>query len=150
MTVGERIKTLREKCGISQVALADKIDVSKQSLYKYENNIITNIPSDKIEKIAEITNVSPAYIMGWEHQVKASASSILHNVHCETKDEADLVLSFRELSDIGKKKVSSYTTNILNIELADLELNAAHGRTDTEVTDEMNKHDDDIMDDDNF
>lgn len=66
MTVGERIKALREKHGISQVALADKIDVSKQSLYKYENNIITNIPSDKIEKIAEITNVSPAYIMGWD------------------------------------------------------------------------------------
>ena len=150
MTVGERIKTLREKCGISQVSLADKIEVSKQSLYKYENNIITNIPSDKIEKIAEITNVSPAYIMGWEHQVKASASSTLYNVHCETKDEADLVLSFRELSDVGKKKVSSYTTNILNIELADLELNAAHERTDAEVTSEMKKHDDDIMDDDNF
>lgn len=29
-------------------------------------------------------------------------------------------------------------------------LNAAHERTDIEVTDEMRKHDDDIMDDDNF
>lgn len=66
MTVGERIKFLREKLNISQVDFADKINVSKQTLYKYENNIITNIPSDKIEAIADISNVSPAYIMGWD------------------------------------------------------------------------------------
>ena len=31
-----------------------------------------------------------------------------------------------------------------------LEVNAAHARTDIDVTDEMIKHDDDIMDDDDF
>lgn len=66
-TVGQRIKYLRtEKLEMSQVAFADAIGVSKQTLYKYENDIITNIPSDKISKIAEICNVSPAYLMGWE------------------------------------------------------------------------------------
>ena len=34
-------------------------------MYKYENNIITNIPSDKIELIADYLSISPAYIMGW-------------------------------------------------------------------------------------
>ena len=43
MTVGERIKEVREKIGMSQVDFADKINVSKQTLYKYENNLITNI-----------------------------------------------------------------------------------------------------------
>lgn len=62
MSKGERIKYLREQAGLSQVALAEKIDVSKQTLYKYENNIITNIPSDKIEAIAKATGSSPAYI----------------------------------------------------------------------------------------
>lgn len=66
MTIGERIKDIRtNKLKMSQVAFADKIDVSKQTLYKYENDIITNIPSDKIEAIAELGNVSPAYLMGW-------------------------------------------------------------------------------------
>lgn len=69
MTVGERIKTLREKSGMSQVEFADKINVSKQTLYKYENNIITNIPSDKIEAVAKICNTSPAYLMGWDNNV---------------------------------------------------------------------------------
>lgn len=66
MTIGERIKSIRERLEMSQVDFADKINVSKQTLYKYENNIITNIPSDKIEIIAFVGNVSPAYIMGWE------------------------------------------------------------------------------------
>lgn len=66
MTVGERIKALRNQLGMSQVEFADKINVSKQTLYKYENNIITNIPSDKIEAAAAIGNVTPAFLMGWE------------------------------------------------------------------------------------
>ena len=66
MTVGERIKELRTNLNMSQVEFADKINVSKQTLYKYENNIITNIPSDKIEAAARLGNVSPAYLMGWD------------------------------------------------------------------------------------
>lgn len=68
MTVGERIKMLRKKLGLNQVEFADKINVSKQTLYKYENNLITNIPSDKIESVAKLCHVSPAYIMGWEDE----------------------------------------------------------------------------------
>lgn len=77
MTIGERIKSVRERTGMSQVDFADKIGVSKQTLYKYENNIITNIPSDKIEAIANTVNVSPAYIMGW---TEITGKSSLDNV----------------------------------------------------------------------
>lgn len=66
MTVGTRIKLLRESHGISQTDLALKIGESKQNLYKYETGKITNIPSDKIELIAAELGCSPAYLMGWE------------------------------------------------------------------------------------
>ncbi|MDE7332631.1 MAG: helix-turn-helix domain-containing protein [Lachnospiraceae bacterium] len=66
MTIGQRIKNIRDNLNMSQVDFADKINVSKQTLYKYENNIITNIPSDKIEAIASIGKISPSYIMGWD------------------------------------------------------------------------------------
>ena len=65
MEIGDRIKEIRESLGMKQVDFADRIGVSKQNLYKYEKGIIRNIPSDKIEVIAKIGNVSPAYIMGW-------------------------------------------------------------------------------------
>ena len=73
MSIGERIKNLRQALGISQVELADRIGVSKQTLYKYENGIITNIPSDKIEAIARVTCTTPADIMGWESSVESSS-----------------------------------------------------------------------------
>ena len=66
MKIGDRIKEIRAKNGMSQVALADRIKVSKQTLYKYENGVITNIPADKIEAIANVFDVSPAYLMGWD------------------------------------------------------------------------------------
>lgn len=59
MTTGKRIKTLREQLQISQTELAESIHVSKQTLYKYENNIVTNIPSDKLELIADKLDTTP-------------------------------------------------------------------------------------------
>ncbi len=70
MTIGDRIKVSRERLGLSQVNLSIKIGVSKQTLYKYENNIITNIPSDKIELIANTLNIFPSYLMGWDTVIR--------------------------------------------------------------------------------
>lgn len=68
MTVGDRIKEARQRLNIGQSELADKVSISKQTLYKYENNIITNIPSNNLEKIAKALETSPAYLMGWKDQ----------------------------------------------------------------------------------
>lgn len=66
MTIGQRIKYLRLKCNLTQEDVAKKVGVAIQTIYKYENEIVTNIPSDKIEKIASALGVSPAVIMGWD------------------------------------------------------------------------------------
>lgn len=66
MSTGQRIKDLRIERGLTQVELAFSANVSKQTMYKYENDIITNIPSDKIEAIAEALYTTPAYLMEWE------------------------------------------------------------------------------------
>ena len=68
MTKGERIKHKREQLNISQTDLAEQVGVAKQTLYKYENDIVTNIPSDVIEKLSAKLECSPAYIMGWEDE----------------------------------------------------------------------------------
>lgn len=90
MTVGERLKEIREKNGMSQVEFADKINVSKQTLYKYENNLITNIPSDKIEAAAKLGNVSPSYIMGWEVSSAANSNTIAAHLDSDDLTEAEL------------------------------------------------------------
>ncbi len=65
-TIGERIKELRIQKGKTLDEIASCAKTTRQTIHKYENNIITNIPSDKIEAIAKLFHVSPAYLMGWE------------------------------------------------------------------------------------
>ena len=66
MTKGQRIKQRREELNISQTELAEKVHILKQTLYKYENDIITNIPSNKLEEIATALDTTPDYLMGWQ------------------------------------------------------------------------------------
>jgi repressor LexA len=80
-SVGSRIKRIRTDLGFSQVDFANKIGVSKQTLYKYENDLITNIPSDKIEAAAKVGNVTPAYLMGWEDSSHSQSIPSFPNIH---------------------------------------------------------------------
>ena len=153
MAVGDRIKEIRNKLGMSQVDFADKISVSKQTLYKYENNIITNIPSDKIEAVSKIGNVSPAYLMGWDEPLEYKQIS---------KQEQDHLNKYRLIDDKGKHTVDTVlemeynrcnTTSDSNItklepgkDKSHLTPVAAHERTDIEVTEEMKKYDDAFFD----
>lgn len=161
MTVGERIKEVREKIGMSQVDFADKINVSKQTLYKYENNLITNIPSDKIEAAAELGNVSPAYLMGWETK---DGLTLYGKVLSLTNEELRLIkensyenLVIKEMGKMNQKgKVKLLDTaremvcNPLYNPNYEVEVNAAHARTDIDVPEDTDTSDNDIMDDEDF
>lgn len=68
MKIGDRIKSLRNALNISQTELANRVGTTKQNIYKYENGIITNIPSDKVEQIAMILETTPAHLMGWDEE----------------------------------------------------------------------------------
>lgn len=68
MTIGERIKDKRCVLGMTQEELAKKISTTKQNIYKYENGIVSNIPIDKIEKLAEALQTTPEYLCGWENR----------------------------------------------------------------------------------
>lgn len=93
MTKGERIKKLRLEKEMSQTELAERVDQSKQTIYKYENNIVTNIPSDVIEKIAIALDTTLPYLFGWEDNstYRKNESSIVL-----TPKEEKLVLAYRE------------------------------------------------------
>lgn len=97
MTRGERIRKTREDQGISQVELAERIGESKQTLYKYEAGIITNVPAEKIELIAHILDVSPAWLMGWQDN-KYPITNVKFDSIQLTDDEMLLVNGYRAAS----------------------------------------------------
>lgn len=93
MNIGDRIKALRESADITQEALANKIGTTKQTVYKYENNIITNIPSDKIELLSQALETTPAYLMGWADDIQTIAAH--HDEEEWTQEELDEIEQFK-------------------------------------------------------
>lgn len=66
MTIGQKIKNLRLKKNYTLEELGKLTNSSKQTLHKYEQGIITNIPKEKVELLAKFLECSPAYLYGWE------------------------------------------------------------------------------------
>lgn len=66
MSIGLKLKEERLRNNLSQEEVAKAIGSTKQAIYKYESGIVTNIPTDKISKMANLFGVSPAYLMGWD------------------------------------------------------------------------------------
>lgn len=63
MTIGERIRELREKYGITQSELAKVVGTTKQNIYKYEAGLTKNIPISSLEAIAKCLGVATAYFI---------------------------------------------------------------------------------------
>ena len=67
MTTGERIKKAREKKGYSQTELANLLGYKSRSSVNKMEASERDIPKKIIEKLAEILDVTPSYLMGWEN-----------------------------------------------------------------------------------
>ena len=77
MTQGERIKSFREQAGLTLDELGKKTNTTPQTIYKYENDIVTNIPYDRIIALAKVLKVQPWEILGWDVPSYNSETGIL-------------------------------------------------------------------------
>ncbi len=102
MKIGEKIKKLRKQKGLTQEEVAKAINSTKQTIYKYETGVITNIPSDKIEAISELLNCSPSYLMGWENEninPSITAQVIGHNGEKISYNDEEINNDIRKILD---------------------------------------------------
>lgn len=152
MDMGQKIYDLRNQKGMTLEELGTKVGVGKSTVRKWENGIIANMKRDKIAKVAEALETSPAYLMGWEEPLEQRPIS---------KSDQEFLLKYHFIDEKGRHTVdtvlemeynrcqSAVDSKISKISSAQdksyLLPDAAHQRTDIEVTDEMKKHDDDLM-----
>lgn len=66
ISVAERVRERRQSLGLSYQDLAEKTDMSKSTLQRYETGAIKNIPLDKLEILAKALQMSPEELMGWD------------------------------------------------------------------------------------
>ena len=69
---------LRKEKGLTLEELAEAVGTSRQTIHRYENGTITNIPPEKVVMLARALDTSPAKLMGWEEN-----STFNNNVSAE-------------------------------------------------------------------
>lgn len=158
----EKIKEGRKNKGLRQSDVTKLIGIKATTLSNYENGI-TEPDIDTFLMLCDLYDLDFAEILaeGYGYRVPSVDFDI-------RLSEINFLKEYRALDEHGQEVVtfllkkeyercSKCTSNITDGLLAaedafqyPPELNAAHGRTDIEVTDKMKKHDDYIMDDDDF
>lgn len=66
MSIGTKIRTLREARNMSLDDVAKLCNTTRQTIYKYENEIVTNIPYDRIILLAKALNTTPSQLFEWD------------------------------------------------------------------------------------
>lgn len=120
--IGERIKQLRKEAGITQEELANSLGLKKVSIQKYENGGIVNLKTETLEKLGEVFNVSPSYIMGWDKFDNIDTTQIKEDVEIlEVIKElcgyvgVELYQIFDKLNEEGRRKILFYAEDIAQI-----------------------------------
>jgi len=142
-------------CNIYGVKM-NKSDISQYCAGKTEPN------QKKLFVLGKALNVSEAWLMGFDVPMERihapeSKESENHieaslNNHTIQSFDPELIVNYSKLNTANKKKVIDYSKNLLQIQKMEEETkghllpNAAHQRTDIEVTEEMKEYDNSLFD----
>lgn len=86
--LGSKIRELRKQRKMTLEELAVAIGTSKQTIHRYENGVINNIPHEKIVSLAAALATTPSFLMGWN-----------------TESENKLFQSYKNITPIKIKKL---------------------------------------------
>lgn len=101
MNVGERIKQRRKSMKMSADQLAERVGVSRSTIFRYEKGDIEKVGPDVLKGIAKALNTTPSFLMGWD-EIQESKSKDL-----------EIIYIYNELKTPRQKKVLNYADNQL-------------------------------------
>lgn len=106
--MGSRIKELRTNKGLTQEDLAEILGVNRVNISHYESGKISNIPSDKLDLLANVFNTNVDYIMGrsnFQEKIDKEPSTIAahHDGEDWTEEELQEIQRFKEFVRMRRK-----------------------------------------------
>jgi repressor LexA len=75
----DKIRELRLSQGLTLEQVGNVVGVGKSTVRKWETGLIANMRRDKIAKLAEALNTTPAYLMGWDEAADTLPSEWLEH-----------------------------------------------------------------------
>lgn len=121
MTIGARIKKLRERLGYSQKQLADKVGLNISVFNRIEQDT-RPIRSEELTKVAEILEVSTDYLSGKTNipsmKLDQTQRKIIDNIDLSDDDLVSFPMSVgdRELTVEEKMRVIRTIRALLDVE----------------------------------
>lgn len=104
MTTAERIRQRRKQIGMSADTLAEKIGVSRSTVFRYENGFIEKIPINNLGPIARALNTTIGYLMGWDENPEMTEPT----PDDRGGSEAEAMHYFEGLSESRKAEALNY------------------------------------------
>lgn len=80
MKIGERIRFFRRQRGMSMEYLGKRLGVSRQTVFRYENGTIQNVPHEKISRMAEVFAVDESELFGFQPYIEDRSEGAVHSV----------------------------------------------------------------------
>lgn len=102
MSLKDNIRTKRLEKKITLEELANRVGTTKQTIQKYESGVISNIPLDKIEKLAEALDCSPAFLVGWKKDCDKDENLFLKYEKLNKEDKDIIKWIIEQLAEKNK------------------------------------------------
>ena len=77
--MGQRIRDRRIALELTLDELGKRVGVGASTVRKWETGYIKDMRSDKIQKVADALDVTPAYLMGWDESQSVSVEQVHTN-----------------------------------------------------------------------
>ena len=134
--MGQRIRERRIALELTLDELGKRVGVGASTVRKWETGYIKDMRSDKIQKVADALDVTPAYLMGWDESQSVSVEQVHTNngligqanapvyINGEntpvqlSKEETELLRIYKELSVRGRMQL---LTKAMDLEAAESE-----------------------------
>lgn len=97
MTVGERIKQRRKELKLSADIVAEKIGVSRSTIFRYEKGEIEKMPTDVLALIADALHTTPGKLMGWDTD----------------EENKDILPIYNKLNTTNQEKTYNFANDLL-------------------------------------
>ena len=72
----QRLKSRRKELRMTLEDVGNALGVTRVAVSRWENGLINTINIEKIEKIAEVLQCPPSYLMGWTDSIDGDSKAV--------------------------------------------------------------------------
>ncbi len=106
--MSRKISQLRKEQNKTLEDIAKVVGVGKSTVRKWETGMIANMRRDKIAKLAEALNTTPAYLMGWEEDTPSyKKNDAITDIILRLRADADFLALVEKLASLPADKLSA-------------------------------------------